>query len=59
MQRSRVATALRPIAWVGLVALLAIYLFPLYWLVNTSLKPRAELFGSTPTLVAQQPTLEP
>jgi multiple sugar transport system permease protein len=36
-----------------------VYLFPLYWLVNTSLKGRAELFGSTPTLVAQNPTLDP
>ena len=59
MRRSPVATALRPVVWLGLVGLLAIYLFPLYWLVNTSLKPRAELFGSTPTLVAQQPTIEP
>jgi len=48
---------LRVTGWVGLLVAIAIYLFPLYWLVNTSLKPRAELFASTPTLVAQQPTL--
>jgi len=59
MRRSRLAVALRPLGWAGLLAALAIYLFPLYWLLNTSLKPRAELFASTPTLVAQQPTLEP
>lgn len=59
MRPSRLAVALRALGWVGLVAVLAIYLFPLYWLLNTSLKPRAELFASTPTLVAQQPTLEP
>lgn len=59
MRRSRLALALRPLGWVALLAVLAIYLFPIYWLVNTSIKPRAELFGSTPTLLAQQPTLEP
>jgi multiple sugar transport system permease protein len=48
---------LRVTGWLGLLVAIAIYLFPLYWLVNTSLKPRAELFASTPTLVAQQPTL--
>jgi multiple sugar transport system permease protein len=48
---------LRVTGWFGLLVAIAIYLFPLYWLVNTSLKPRAELFASTPTLVAQQPTL--
>jgi len=59
MRPSRLAVALRSLGWVGLGAVLTIYLFPLYWLVNTSLKPRAELFGSTPTLIAQHPTLEP
>src|SRR5918999_4394563 len=42
----------------ALAAVLVVYAFPLYWLLNTSVKPRAELFASTPTLVAQQPTLE-
>jgi multiple sugar transport system permease protein len=51
--------ALKPIVW-GLFAVFAlVYLFPLYWLVNTSLKGRAELFGTTPTLVVQDPTLDP
>lgn len=59
MRRSPLALALRSLGWVGLLAVLAIYLFPLYWLVNTSVKPRAELFGSTPTLLAEQPTLDP
>lgn len=59
MRPSRLSVALRRLGWVGLAAVVAVYLFPLYWLVNTSLKPRAELFGSTPTLLAQQPTLEP
>ena len=59
MRGARLATVRRAIGWLGLAAFLAIYLFPLYWLVNTSLKPRAELFGATPTLIAQRPTLEP
>jgi multiple sugar transport system permease protein len=58
MRRSPPATALRAIGWLGMAAFLLIYVFPLYWLVNTSLKPRAELFGSTPTLVVEHPTLE-
>jgi multiple sugar transport system permease protein len=58
MIRSAALRLLRATGWFGLLAAITIYLFPLYWLVNTSLKPRAELFGSTPTLIAQQPTLE-
>jgi multiple sugar transport system permease protein len=58
MNRSAVLRLLRATGWFGLLVAVLIYLFPLYWLVNTSLKPRAELFGSTPTLIAQQPTLE-
>ena len=57
MIRPAALRLLRVTGWIGLLVAIAIYLFPLYWLVNTSLKPRAELFASTPTLVAQQPTL--
>lgn len=58
MIRSAALRLLRATGWFGLLAAVLIYLFPLYWLVNTSLKPRAELFGSIPTLIAQQPTLD-
>ena len=58
MIRSAALRLLRVTGWLGLLAAVLFYLFPLYWLVNTSLKPRAELFGSTPTLIAQQPTLD-
>jgi multiple sugar transport system permease protein len=58
MPRSAFRGVIRAIGWVGLAAFILLYLFPLYWLVNTSLKPRAELFASTPTLIAQSPTLE-
>jgi multiple sugar transport system permease protein len=57
MTRSFALRLLRMTGWIGLLVAIAIYLFPLYWLVNTSLKPRAELFSATPTLIAQQPTL--
>ena len=59
MRGARLAALLRPIGWLGLAVFVVIYLFPLYWLLNTSIKPRAELFGATPTLIAQRPTLEP
>lgn len=49
----------RVLGWLALVVFGIVYLFPLYWLVNTSVKGRAELFGATPTLVAENPTLEP
>jgi multiple sugar transport system permease protein len=34
-----------------------VYLFPLYWIVATSLKSRGELFASEPTLIPLSPTL--
>jgi multiple sugar transport system permease protein len=59
MRRSGLAPLLKPIGWLALAAFGLVYLFPLYWLLNTSVKGRAELFGSTPTLFAQDPTLDP
>jgi multiple sugar transport system permease protein len=38
---------------------LFLFAFPLYYLVATSLKGRAELFLPVPTLIPQNPTLEP
>lgn len=57
MRRSR--RGLRLAGWAALIVFGVVYLFPLYWLLNTSVKGRAELFGSTPTLVAKNPTLDP
>ena len=57
MRRSR--RGLKLVGWVALIVFGVVYLFPLYWLLNTSVKGRAELFGSTPTLVVQNPTLDP
>ena len=43
---------------VGLVVLGAVYVFPLYWLVVTSLKSKAELFASSVHLLPHAPTLQ-
>jgi multiple sugar transport system permease protein len=40
-------------------AALLFFAFPLYYLVITSLKSRAELFQPVPTLIPQAPTIEP
>lgn len=49
----------RVVALPVLVAFGLVYLFPLYWLVATSLKGQGELLGHiVPTLVPQAPTLE-
>ena len=55
----------RRAGWRGLVlvpvfAVLAVlYAFPLYWLLATSLKGRAELFQATLSLYPEAPTLQP
>jgi multiple sugar transport system permease protein len=36
---------------------LCLFLFPLYWIVDTSFKPQIEYFASPPTFVAQNPTI--
>ena len=51
-----------PIWLVTLVVLAGValaFVFPLYYLMATSLKTRAELFAAVPTLVPQAPTFEP
>jgi multiple sugar transport system permease protein len=39
------------ISWVGLLALLALYLFPLFWLVLTTFKSRDQIFNIPPLFV--------
>ena len=60
MRRRRGAARLVRIGLVlsGLVVVGAVYIFPLYWLVVTSLKSKAELFASTVHLVPHNPTLQ-
>jgi multiple sugar transport system permease protein len=52
-------TATRVLTWVILLIAFAIFVFPLYYLVVTSLKTTAELFQAVPTLFPQAPTIEP
>ena len=41
----------------GGIAIAAVYLFPVYWMVISSLKANPELFAATPTLYPHAPTL--
>jgi multiple sugar transport system permease protein len=42
------------VAWL----LVGLIVFPLFWMVSSSLKPRQELFATPPTLIPRQPTLD-
>lgn len=37
------------LTWLAVFAALVVVLFPFYWMVNTSLKPRTEIFQTPPT----------
>jgi multiple sugar transport system permease protein len=52
-------TVTRVLTWGILLIAFAIFVFPLYYLVVTSLKTTAELFQAVPTLFPQAPTIEP
>lgn len=40
------------------IAMTVCALFPIYWMINTSLKPQGEIYLQTPTFWPQDPTLE-
>jgi len=44
--------------WIALAVSLAVALFPIYWMLNTSLKPSSEIFRSPPSFVSAQWSLE-
>jgi ABC-type glycerol-3-phosphate transport system permease component len=44
--------------WLALAVALVVVLFPLYWMVNTSLKPNEEIFQSPPSFVSAQWSLQ-
>ncbi len=48
----------RALEWAVLLIALAIMLFPIYWMVNTALKPAAEVFQSPPTFVSANWSLD-
>ena len=47
----------RLVALTVLVLVGAVYIFPLYWILATALKSKAEVFASEPTLIPARPTL--
>ena len=49
----------RILTWAALAAAFAVFVFPLYYLVVTSLKTKAELFQAVPTLYPHDPTIQP
>ena len=40
------------------LAFIAVWIFPVYWMVNTAFKPRPEVMTSTPMFFPQHPTLD-
>jgi ABC-type glycerol-3-phosphate transport system permease component len=56
MRRRRPAR--RAVLWLVALAALAVTLFPFYWMLNTSLKPAAEVFASPPTFVSAHWSLD-
>jgi multiple sugar transport system permease protein len=51
--------ATRLLTWVALGVAFLVFIFPLYYLVVTSLKTKAELFSAVPTLFPQNATIAP
>ncbi|GAA4840686.1 carbohydrate ABC transporter permease [Luteimicrobium xylanilyticum] len=49
----------RPRFWINLVALVfsVVWIFPVYWMINTAFKPRTELLTVDPLFVPKHPTL--
>jgi multiple sugar transport system permease protein len=58
ISRDRFAPARKVLAILALGVVGVVYFFPLYWLVATALKGRAELYAPVPSLFPAQPTLE-
>jgi multiple sugar transport system permease protein len=50
--------ARQTVLWIVALAALAVTLFPFYWMLNTSLKPAAEVFASPPTFVSAHWSLD-
>ena len=56
MKRSR--RTRHAVLWLVALGALAVTLFPFYWMLNTSLKPAAEVFASPPTFVSAHWSLD-
>jgi multiple sugar transport system permease protein len=50
---------LRPVGMYLIMAtIIAVFMVPLFWMVSTSIKPRAEIFAWPPTFFPEEPMLE-
>jgi multiple sugar transport system permease protein len=57
-KRNRLETATRVLVYAGLVVAMFLILFPLVWIVSTSLKGEAEVYRWPPTLIPESPSLD-
>jgi len=55
---TRASPAHAALLWTVTIAVAVVVIFPFYWMLNTSLKPSAEVFASPPTFVSSQWSLD-
>jgi len=55
---TRASPARTALLWTVTIVVAAVMIFPFYWMLNTSLKPSAEVFASPPTFVSSQWSLD-
>jgi len=55
---TRASPARTALLWTVTIAVAVVMIFPFYWMLNTSLKPSAEVFASPPTFVSSQWSLD-
>lgn len=59
--RSPIMRRLRRIPWISCaiaVVFCVLWVFPVYWMVNTAFKPQSEMLSSTPHFLPENPTLD-
>ncbi|WP_223246589.1 carbohydrate ABC transporter permease [Curtobacterium sp. ER1/6] len=57
----RIRRRRRPVRWISntiAVVFCLVWIFPVYWMVNTAFKPRSEALTSTPLFAPAHPTIE-
>jgi len=55
---TRTSPARTALLWTVTIVVAVVMIFPFYWMLNTSLKPSAEVFASPPTFVSSQWSLD-
>ena len=59
--RTRPRRRRRPVRWISssiAIVFCVVWIFPVYWMVNTAFKPRSEAMTSTPLFLPAHPTVE-